>query len=288
LDQTAPSGKGRTELPTALRDALRARLAGELPLPLLPNTAARVIAACRDERTGMDDLADLIERDPSLAAHILRVANSAGFAPRVPILSLQQAIGRVGLGTVGDVVLAVAMRERVFSVSGHQERLRELWRHSVATACYAKEVATFLRGDIESAFLCGLLHDVGMAITLQVVCDLERDGTVAAVSATAMEAAMLEFHCEFGARMARAWQLGPWIDAVIRHHHDPASARFRPDEIAVIALADALAYWALEPGTKDEDFVAEARFATLPLHEGGLRTLLRKRERVLKMVEALA
>jgi putative nucleotidyltransferase with HDIG domain len=287
LDQTAPSGSHRAELPTALRDALRARLAGELGLPLLPDTAARVMAECRNERCDLKALADLIERDPSLAAHILRVANSAGFAPRMPILSLQQAIGRVGLGTVSDVVLAVAMRERIFAVPGYQERLRVLWRHSVATACYAKEISQLLRGDLESAFLCGLLHDVGMAITLQVVCDLEREGAVPRVSGAVMEAAMLEFHCEFGARIAQKWQLGPWLDAVIRHHHEPAGARFRPDEIAVIALADALAYWAVEKERREEDFVPEPRFAGLRLHEGGLRTLLAKRERVLQMVEAL-
>lgn len=280
--------EGRAELPAPLRDALRSRLEGELSLPLLPDTAARVMAACRDERSDLDELADLIGRDPSLAAHILRVANSAGFAPRVPILTLVQAIGRVGLATVSDVVLAVALRERVFSVPGYQARLRDLWRHSVATACYAKEISQLLRGDLESAFLCGLLHDVGMAITLQVACDLEREGVVAHVPGTVMETAMLEFHCEFGAKIAQAWQLGPWLDAVIRHHHDPAQARFRPDEIAIIALADALAYWALDPGSKDEDLSPEARFDALRLHEGGLKSLQRKRERVLQMVEALA
>jgi putative nucleotidyltransferase with HDIG domain len=289
LEHIARAGlEGRAELPAALREALRARLGGELGLPLLPDTSARVIAACRDERTDLDELAALIERDPSLAAHILRVANSAGFAPRMPILSLQQAIGRVGLGTVGDVVLAVALRERIFSVPGYQDRLRDLWRHSLATACYAKEISQLLRGDLESAFLCGLLHDVGMAITLQVVCDLEREGKVERVSSAVMEAAMLEFHCEFGARMAQAWQLGPWLDAVIRHHHAPASARFRPDEIAIIALADALAYWALDAGNREEDFEPEPRFHGLHLHEGGLKTILKKRERVLQMVDALA
>lgn len=255
-------------------------------MPLLPDTAARVIAACRNERSGLEELADLIGRDPSLAVHILRVANSAGYAPLVPILSLQQAIGRVGLATVGDIAVAVALKERIFSVPGHQERLRDLWRHSAATACFAREISQLLRGDLESAFLCGLLHDVGMAIALQVVCDLERERVVPPVSSGVMEKAMLEFHGEFGALMAEAWRLGPWISTVIRHHHDPAKARFRPDEIPVIALADALAYWALDARKAEEDFSAEPRFDSLKLHEGALKSLLKKRERVLEMVAA--
>jgi hypothetical protein len=87
--------------------------------------------------------------------------------------------------------------------------------------------------------------------------------------------------------MAKAWQLGPWLDAVIRHHHDPAGARFRPKEIAVIALADALAYWALDEDKSEEDFVTEPRFGGLQLQEGGLRSMLARRERVLQMVAAL-
>lgn len=276
-------------LPTALREGLTARMAGELGLPLLPDTAARVLAACQDERSGLEELAELITHDQSLAAHLLRVANSAGYAPRVPILSLQQAIGRVGLGTVSDVAVAVALRERVFHVPRHQERIGELWRHSAATACFAKETAQVLRKDLESAFLCGLLHDVGMPIALQLVCDLERDKVVPIQPAAVVEAAMQEFHTELGARMAEAWQLGPWIRLVIRHHHAPEAARYHPDEIPVVALADMLAYWAVDARQKEDDFVADpALREALHLHEGALRSLLERRERVLAAVEAFA
>lgn len=283
------SSVGRTELPAPLRDALRARLEGELVLPVLPDTAARVMAACQDERADLAQLAELISHDQSLATHLLRVANSAGFAPRVPILTLFQAIGRVGLSTVKDVAIAVALKERIFTVQGHEARLRELWRHSAATASYAREISQLLRGDMESAFLCGLLHDVGMAMVLQVVCDLEREHVVPRVPPAQMEAAMLDFHCEFGARIVQAWQLGPWLLAVIRHHHEPASSHFRLAEVAIVALADALAYWALDERRVEGDFTVEQhRFEGLRLHEGALPSLLHRRERVLQMVEALA
>jgi len=268
---------------------LRARVEGELALPLLPNTAVRVLAACQDEESGLEELAELLAHDPSLTAHLLRVANSVGYAPRVPILSLQQAIGRVGLATVRDVAVAVALEERVFSVPGHQERVRELWLHAAATAYYAKEIAQLLRKDLDSPFLCGLLHDVGMPITLQVVCDLEREGLVAPVSAAGMELAMSAFHAEVGARIARAWNLGPWLELVIRHHHDPARARFHPEELPVVALADALADWAVDASLGEEDFAADAELlAALRLHEGALGSLLSRRGRVLEAVAALA
>lgn len=283
------AAESRPELPAALRDALRGRLQGEVSVPLLPNTAARVLAACQDEQCDLAELTDLITHDQSLAAHVLRVANSAGFAPRIPILSLHQAIGRVGLSTVADIVLAVALKERVFQVPGYRDRIQQLWLHSVATALYAREVAQLLRKDLESTFMCGLLHDVGMPLVMQLVCDLEREKVIPTVTSAVMEAAMHEFHRELGARIAEAWKLGPWISLVIRHHHDPAAAKYHPHEIPVVSLADALAYWALDSTLVERDFsVDRPLFEALGLHEGALLSLLRKRERILQNVEAFA
>jgi putative nucleotidyltransferase with HDIG domain len=279
----------RAALPAAFRDAFVARMSGELRLPLLPDTAVRVLAACQDERTSIVKLVELVTHDQSLAAHLLRVANSVGYAPSTPILSLQQALGRVGLGTVSDVAMAVALRERVFSVPRYQDRIQELWRHSATTACYAKEIAQVLRRDMETAFLCGLLHDVGMPLVLQLSCDLEREQLVPPQPAEVVESAMQIFHAELGARMAEAWNLGPWIRLVIRHHHHPAGAKYHPDELPVVALADALAYWAVDPRLKATDFHLERSLGeALRLHEGALGTLLERRSRVLEAVEAFA
>lgn len=280
---------GQVALPEAFREAIRSGIEGTLELPMFPETAARVLAACKGERSGLDEIVDLITHDQSLAAHLLRVANSVAYAARVPALSLQQAVGRLGLGTVSNIAVAATLRERVFSVSGGEERIRKLWRHSAATACYAQEIAEVLRRDLNSAFLCGLLHDVGMPIVLQVVCDLEREGIVPAVSPALMDAALMEFHCELGARLASAWQLGPWIGLVIRHHHDPAGAKYHPDEIPMVALADALAYLAVDPRLDEEDFSADPSLLdALQLREGALHSLLRKRERVLQAIEAFS
>jgi putative nucleotidyltransferase with HDIG domain len=279
----------RAALPAAFRDAFVARMSSDPRLPLLPDTAAQVLAACQDDRTNIVKLAELVTHDQSLAAHLLRVANSAGYAPLTPILTLQQALGSVGLGTVSDVAVAVALREHVFCVPRHQERILELWRHSAATACYAKEIAQILRRDMETAFLCGLLHDVGMPLVLQLTCDLEREKLVPPQPVAVVESAMQIFHAELGARMAEAWKLGPWIRLVIRHHHHPAAAKYHPDELPVVALADALAYWALDARLQVTDFHLErGPGEALRLHEGALGTLLERRSRVLEFVAAFA
>jgi len=274
-------------LPEPLRAALRARVDGELGLPLLSEIAGRVMVVCQDPRGDLQELADLVTHDQSLAVHVLRVANSAAYAPRGPILSLQQAISRLGLSTVRDVAIAAALKECIFSVPGHHQRLRDLWLHSAATACYAKEAAQLLRRNLESAFLCGLLHDVGMPIVMQVVCDLARNQVTAPVPAPVMEAAMLEFHCEFGAKVAQRWRLGPWISSSILYHHDPTRAKSLRDEVLVTALADALADWAMDARQGEKDLLVDQHLAQeLSLSKDTLSALLRQRQHVLKVALA--
>ncbi|MSR62942.1 MAG: HDOD domain-containing protein [Planctomycetes bacterium] len=278
-----------TTPPDALREALRLRLAGELNLPLLPATAARVMTACGDERAKIGELVDLVLQDPSLAAHLLRAANAATHAARVPILSLQQAMSRLGLGTVRNIAITVALKEQLFALPGQEERLRALWVHALVTAYYAKEIAELQRLDQESAFLCGLLHDVGMPLVLKFLHDLEREELVSPVPKAIQEAAMEEFHTEAGIKLAEAWHLGAWVSAVIRHHQDPTNTTLRLSEIRIVAFASALAYWAIDERKQEADFTDDRNCdRLLGLREGAVSSLLRRRERVLQAAQAFA
>lgn len=277
----------RDLLPDWLRVELQARVESEIGLPVLPDTACRVMAACQDEHSDLRELAELVTHDQSIATHVLRVANSVGFAPKAPILSLRQAISRLGLSTISDIAIAVAIKQRVFSVPGNEGRIRELWLHSSATACYAQDIAVLLDRNRDSAFLLGLLHDVGMPITMQAVCDVVRERGTSPVLPGVMEAAMAEFHCEFGARIAQHWRLGPNISSAIHYHHDPVGAKHLRDEVLVVTLADELAYWALNNSQAETDFALDPHAALdVNLSAQDLHTLLRSRGRILELSSA--
>jgi putative nucleotidyltransferase with HDIG domain len=266
---------------------LAARITNELDLPLLPDTATQILAACQDGDCDFRDLADLITRDQSLAVHVLRAANSAAYAPREPIASLQQALSRLGITTVAEIALAVSLKTKVFMVPGYHTRIRELWMHSAATAAYAKEVASLLRRDVESAFLSGLLHDVGMPIVMQLLCDLTQGKGKGTVPAAVMEAAMIEFHCHLGTLLANKWSLGPLVGSVIRQHHDPLKATAFQAETLMTSLADELAYWALDDGKESDNFPADLeQVRVLGISPDDLQGLLGRRGRVLALTEA--
>ncbi len=234
-----------------IRLALENRLrTGHLELPLLPDTAARVIAATGDPDCGAEGLAEILQSDQALAAHLLRVANSAAYSPVEPIVSLPQALARLGFGTVSEIALTVALKGRVFDTRGHEQRFRELWRHSVTTACYAKEIARLRRRNVEGAFLAGLLHDIGRPIVLETALGFGRGGPM---FEALLDDLLEEYHARAGAHLVDRWELPDWMRGAIEHHHEPGDAGELAEVAWTVSLADALSGWAIERAKEGDD-----------------------------------
>lgn len=275
-------------IPPAIRQLLEEhQRRGALELPLLSDTAARVMALCNDENSEARDLAEVMKRDQSLAGHVLRVANSAAYAPKEEIVSLQQAISRLGLPTVREIALAISVKGRVFQVPGHQTRIRSMWMHSAAAAVYSREVALLLRVNAEGAFMCGLLHDIGKPVVLQTLLDLVKERTNKAIPSGLIELAMDEFHEAWGALLVRSWDLPEWVGGVVEHHHhwNRAPEEIRR-EVLIARLGDMLSAWALDDSYDEADFRAEDDVvAELNIYADDLAGLLAQRGNVLEIAE---
>jgi putative nucleotidyltransferase with HDIG domain len=275
-------------LPPAWREQIERHLAQDLELPLLPETAARVVGLCDGEQADARAIERVLERDPSLASALLRVANSALYAPKEPIVSLQQAVSRLGLKAVRNIALSASLQGRVFRVPGHEQRVREIWTHCALAAAFAREAARKLRRNVEGAFLCGLLHDVGRPIVLQAAIDARGPLPSPPLDAQLLEAAMDEFHERTGARLVRAWGLADWTEAAVAHHHDPERAAPHEDSARLTRLADLLARWARAAGSAPQDFPADDPVVqALNLYPEDVEELLAQRERAAAAAEAL-
>ncbi len=211
-----------------------------LELPLLPATATRVLDACSREELDARDLAALVQNDPSLAANVLRVANSAAYSPREPIVSLQQAIGRLGFSTLSSIALSAAMRNQI-RVPGWESYLDLLWAHSTRVGAWAREIARARRKSVEGAFLCGLLHDVGRAIVLTAACELSRAHELP-FKALALQAWSDDWHERAGAALLAAWSVPDWAVAAVREHHACLARADASEEAYTVSLADRCAH----------------------------------------------
>jgi len=272
---------------TDLRSQLVQRIAERrLELPMLPQTAADVLTVCNDWSCDAARLAGLIQRDQALAAHTLHVSNSAAYAPREPIVSLQQAVSRLGFKTMCDIAVAVAMRSKIFVLKGQEERLRAMWVHSAMSGAWAKEIARARRRNVEGAFLSGLLHDIGSPVVLQAVLDLGRRNGAPPEEAR-IDALIQEFHAEVGGLVLETWKLPEWMSAAVRWHHDPDTAGEHIDYARTAMLADLLAHASERPdATTDDVLRTHPVLSDLGLYDEETDALFARRELVQKTAEA--
>src|SRR5882757_7601963 len=137
--------------------------------PLLPAIALEVHQLAQQSDVNLARMAAVIEKDPLLAARVLRLAHSAASAPTGAIPSVRDAIVRIGIRNLADVAWEVALDTRVFRSKSYSGLMALVSRHSIACAHLSRLVARFTSIASEYAFLCGLLHDVGMAAALVIL-----------------------------------------------------------------------------------------------------------------------
>jgi putative nucleotidyltransferase with HDIG domain len=272
-----------------LRAALAQHLAsGQIRLPLLPRVASQVVALVGSSKTDANQLAELIHRDPALAGHVLRIANSPAYMPRMPIVSLQQAVARLGFGVVTEIAFAASVQGGVFRVPGYEALLHQLWRHALASGAFAKEIARARRLNVESAFLCGLLHAVGKPALLQVAIDVARSMGLHPDAAKLAEL-LEELHAGVGLRIAEQWGLPRPVSAAIEHYASYAGAGAFKQEAMITFLADRLATHVCDAKAfaDEKAFRASSVFADLNLYPDDVTKLLAQKDRVLELVSAM-
>jgi HD-like signal output (HDOD) protein len=213
-----------------------------------------------------------------LAAHVLKIANSAGFGGRTEIVSLQQAVARLGMRLLAEIALAVSMGG-VFAVPGQERRVAQMWRRSLAAGLWAKEVARVGRRNVESAFLGGLLHRIGEPVALREAV-LEAARSTDPPDEESMLSTVEQFAPEVGERIATAWKLPAVTRSCIVHHEYPEYAGAFVLDVWAVAFADAFA-------SGQSDVSEHPAVEPLNLYPEDLEHLEGQRERVEAALEAM-
>jgi len=184
--------------------------------PVLPAIALEMVQLSQRPHITFDEVAALLERDPVLAAKVLSIAQSALYAPRCPVLSLKQASVRLGMKALRSLVVEAALKLRVFSAPGYDATMERLARHSTASAHLMRMLCRETQIDAEYAFLCGLLHDVGIAACLLALADDVRGGVV---PFEALRSVLDLVHEDASGLVTRLWGLPAEIQRIAATHH---------------------------------------------------------------------
>ena len=198
-------------------------------------------------------IADIIRRDPSLSARLLRMVNSVYFGSSTRISNIEEAVFFLGLRQIRELSTATPVIEEMQNLrpSGAGEvplPWAELWRHSLATATLAREIlyATSITVDDDTDYLAGLLHNVGkVVIAYAFPNELQQVMTTPLgnpADVCRLETQLIGWdHAKIGAYYLGRHQLSDEITFAILYHNDPGRAPRHRLFAAAVQVADHLA-----------------------------------------------
>lgn len=246
-----PVGPPRDIRQLAPEGSIGGVILSELPeamgrLPMLPEIAGRVLQMVKDPDVTMSTLGEVIRKDSVIALKVMQLANSPIYGGLQEVRDLNMACARLGMKVICNAVQALA-NSHLYQTQepGLSTLMRNLWRHSVAVAHCASELAILLAVPRpESVFLAGLVHDIGKVALLDIVARSAQGPLHDLLGAPDLLAEVLDgFHGVMGLQVMQHWALPSEFSITTFCHHEPALS---PDEelmplVHIIALADAIA-----------------------------------------------
>ncbi|KQQ56178.1 histidine kinase [Pseudomonas sp. Leaf127] len=196
-------------------------------LPSIPKVAQDLMLQFDNPSSDLESVARNIEKDPVIAAKILRLANSARFRGSRDSSSIEDAALRLGFNTLRTLVMASAVTGAFKAVPNFD--LKGFWLKSFQVAGIARLLAKQSGADAEIAFTCGVMHNIGeLLIQTGAPAEAERLNNAKRASGSgrvANETLHLGFgYPEVGAELARRWHLPQVIQQAIAYQANPMQA----------------------------------------------------------------
>jgi HD-like signal output (HDOD) protein len=179
--------------------------AESLMLPSLPQVAIEIGEAVNAEDADARKIAALIETDPAIALKIVKAANSARYGGISQVVTVAEAVARLGMQNTRFLVVSFALRE-LFRTNSRQleKRMQALWEHSRRIGALAEVLAARVgHFNTHEALLAGLVHDIGVVAVL----GYARDFPEVVDSPDALESSISALRTQLSGMILAKWDM---------------------------------------------------------------------------------
>ncbi len=202
-------------------------------MPAFPQSVLRLLQLTTDINCPPKEIVEIVEHDPVLTLHLLKLVNSPYFGLSRRISSIKQAVVFVGINTMKNLALSIAPMEALPKKKNHDPELNDLLLHAIATGAIARRLARLLGvPGVEAAeyYVAGLLHDSGKMALARCMPKAYRKTVKMAkrkgVPLHKMEKKTLGIdHNEMGAILGKKWHLPEDLVSCMRDHHSKDKKR---------------------------------------------------------------
>jgi putative nucleotidyltransferase with HDIG domain len=255
-------------------------------LPALPPVAAQAAAAAQDPSSTPQDLLRIILGDPPLASKVLKAVQSVQPPGARGVSDLQTAIVRLGFSNIRNLMMGMAaMRAFHGYFVGSPFSREDFWIHSISVGVLAARLGSRDdRCDAATAFVGGLLHDVGkLLLDRHAREDFRHTLRLAEAEGIPLfEAERRRFgrdHAALSGELLELWRFPRELIEPVRWHHEPAGceAAHRPHAVLLqtadwICSAHAIGY----SGNPNPEAPSVGDLAGLGLDEGDVDAWVRE------------
>ena len=192
----------------------------------LPHITFQLTKLISDENSTMQDFEKMIKMDPTLVLRILRGANSPYYGLRQKVNSISRAVVVIGINNLRNMIVTEGLKSLFKGNNSKNPFSRNrLWLHCASVSICSQMIMERIFGlNGEDAFLCGILHDIGMIVEDQTASDLfskvcnTYDESSNSITDYEKEIVGTD-HCEIGHLLAKDWQLPIDVQEGIQFHH---------------------------------------------------------------------
>jgi HD-like signal output (HDOD) protein len=211
-----------------MREKLIALIEEKGDLPPLPDILINLENRVNDPDCDVLEISGIIETEPVLSGRLIRLSNSVLFGGgRENTEDLNDAVMRLGVKMVLDLAYSLKLPGLFKKPKGFNQL--DFWTHSLGVAYLTRSLAYIVDisdEEVEFAYLCGLMHDVGILVFDHLIPDEYEEflGKIKSSDLTLAENETQSFgitHAEIGARfIEKWWPVSPGLVQSIRVHHE--------------------------------------------------------------------
>jgi HD-like signal output (HDOD) protein len=281
-----------------MMDGITAKgLVKNLPaLSSLPAVINELELALDDGLASMDELGEIVKKDPDLTARLLKLANSSFYGFPKGVETVGEGLSLIGIEQMKQLLTGSTVIEYFQTIPADIVNMRSFWEHSIATGIAAKVIAILRRApDPELYFVLGLIHDIGRLVFYLKLPDesaklFELYNKNPEQSLLSLEQSLFGFHHgELAGELLQRWEFPDSLIQAVKYHHEPPRANLHFTDAAVVNIADFVVH-ALDIGNSGERLIPtfqKTAWERLDLPGISMRTIIRETDRQFEDVVSL-
>ncbi len=242
IEVLTPNSAGRLS-----RKEINLRLVTCPYLPSLGSINKALQGLLMAEQRYSAQISEIVRRDPSLTARLLRLVNSVYYGLTTPVNSIEEAVFYLGVRQIRQLTMVTPIIEDFQRLTRQCAfPWREFWQHCIGTAILTREVVSAVQSPAdESDYVAGLVHDMGKIVMAWTApehfTEIHRLASQGTQDLIAIETEVFGMdHCELGALYLERHRLPDLMIKAALFHHTPEKAEAHQAIISSVQIADLL------------------------------------------------